>query len=164
MGLLGWASVVLTVAGVAAIFGFGGVVTAAARIAKLLFFVLGIVDKERSSHMAGAVDDTKSVEVDKIKDDLQQLRDDLGKLLGHVGSFGKGKLGGTCEKVSAAVEDFQGRATDRLRGTTREASERGYQAVDASRDAVQQKPLTYVAAAFVAGMILASFLEWKRSS
>jgi ElaB/YqjD/DUF883 family membrane-anchored ribosome-binding protein len=123
-----------------------------------------IVDKERSSHMAGAIDDTKSVEVDKIKDDLQQLRDDLGKLLGHIGSFGKGKLGGTREKVGAAVEDFQGRATDRLRGTTREATERGSQAVEASRDAVQQKPLTYVAAAFVAGMILASLVEWKRSS
>lgn len=39
MGLLGWAFVFLTVAGVAAIFGFGGVVTAAAGIAKLLFFV-----------------------------------------------------------------------------------------------------------------------------
>ena len=163
MGLLGWASVVLTVAGVAAIFGFGGVKGLGIGEIPLVGNV-GIVDKERSSHMAGAVDDTKSVEVDKIKDDLQQLRDDLGKLLGHVGSFGKGKLGGTCEKVSAAVEDFQGRATDRLRGTTREASERGYQAVDASRDAVQQKPLTYVVAAFVAGMILASLLEWKRSS
>jgi ElaB/YqjD/DUF883 family membrane-anchored ribosome-binding protein len=114
--------------------------------------------------MAGAIDDTKSVEVDKIKDDLQQLRDDLGKLLGHIGSFGKGKLGDTRGKVSAAMEDFQGRATDRLRGTKQQASERGYQAVDASRDAVQHKPLTYVAAAFVVGMILASLLEWKRSS
>jgi uncharacterized membrane protein YtjA (UPF0391 family) len=39
MGLLGWALIFLTVAGVAAIFGFGGVVTAAAGVAKLLFFV-----------------------------------------------------------------------------------------------------------------------------
>lgn len=39
MGLLGWAFVFLTIAGVAAIFGFGGVATAAAGVAKLLFFV-----------------------------------------------------------------------------------------------------------------------------
>ena len=39
MGLLGWALIFLTIAGVAAIFGFGGVVTAAAGVAKLLFFV-----------------------------------------------------------------------------------------------------------------------------
>jgi len=39
MGLLGWALIFLTVAGVAAIFGFGGIATAAAGVAKLLFFV-----------------------------------------------------------------------------------------------------------------------------
>jgi uncharacterized membrane protein YtjA (UPF0391 family) len=39
MGLLGWALVFLTVAGVAATFGFGGIATAAAGVAKLVFFV-----------------------------------------------------------------------------------------------------------------------------
>jgi uncharacterized membrane protein YtjA (UPF0391 family) len=39
MGLLGWALIFLTVAGVAAIFSFGGIATAAAGVAKLLFFV-----------------------------------------------------------------------------------------------------------------------------
>jgi uncharacterized membrane protein YtjA (UPF0391 family) len=39
MGLLGWALIVLVVAGVAALFGFGGVATAAAGVAKLVFFL-----------------------------------------------------------------------------------------------------------------------------
>lgn len=39
MGLLGWALIFLTVAGVAAIFGFGGVAPPHAGVAKLLFFV-----------------------------------------------------------------------------------------------------------------------------
>lgn len=39
MGLLGWALIFLVVAGVAAVFGFGGVASAAAGVAKLLFFV-----------------------------------------------------------------------------------------------------------------------------
>lgn len=122
-----------------------------------------IADKERSDQMAMTTEETRSREIDKIKDDLQTLRDDLGKLLGHVGSYSKGKLGGTREKVSAAVEDLQGRAYDRLQGTTREVSDRSRQAMDASRDVVQNKPLTYVAVAFVAGMIFASLFEWKRS-
>ena len=113
--------------------------------------------------MAMATDDTKSGEIGKIKSDLQELRDDLGKLLGHIGSYGKGKLGGTREKVSAAVEDLHERAHDRFRGTGQQVTERGRQALGASRDAVQHKPLTYVAVAFVAGMILASLFEWKRS-
>jgi len=122
-----------------------------------------VADKERSEHMAMTTDEAKSGEIDKIKRDLQQLRDDLGKLLGHIGSYGKGKLGSTREKVSAAAEDVGERAYDRFQGTGHEVTERGQQALDASRDAVQHKPLTYVAVAFVAGMILASLLEWKRS-
>ncbi len=39
MGLLGWALIFLVVAGVAAVFGFGGVVTAATGVAKFLFFL-----------------------------------------------------------------------------------------------------------------------------
>lgn len=113
--------------------------------------------------MAMTTDDIKRGEVDKIKSDLQQLRDDLGKLLGHIGSYSKGKLGNTREKVSAAMEDVGERAYDRFQGTGRQMTDRGREALEVSRDAVQQKPLTYVAVAFVAGMVLASLFEWKRS-
>ena len=108
-------------------------------------------------------DETRNGEIDQIKTDLQQLRDDLGKLLGHVGSYSTGKLGGTREKVGAAVEDLQERAYDCFQGTGRQVMDRGRQALGVSRDAVQHKPLTYVAVAFVAGMVLASLVEWKRS-
>jgi ElaB/YqjD/DUF883 family membrane-anchored ribosome-binding protein len=113
--------------------------------------------------MAMTTDEIRSGEIDKIKSDLQQLRDDLGKLMGHIGLYSKGRLGGTREKVSAAVGDLQERAYDRFQGTGRHVTERGRQALETSRDAVQEKPLTYVAVAFVAGMILASLFEWKRS-
>ncbi len=39
MGLLGWALIVLVVAGVGALFGFGGMATALAGVAKLMFFL-----------------------------------------------------------------------------------------------------------------------------
>jgi hypothetical protein len=45
-----------------------------------------VADKERSEHMAMTTDEAKSGEIDKIKSDLQELRDGLGKLLGHIGS------------------------------------------------------------------------------
>jgi ElaB/YqjD/DUF883 family membrane-anchored ribosome-binding protein len=122
-----------------------------------------VADKERSEHMAMTTEENRSGEIDRIKSDLQELRDGLGKLLGHIGSYSKGKLGSTREKVSAAVEDVGGRAYDRFQGTGHQVTERSRQALDVSRDAVQHKPLTYVAVAFVAGMILASLLEWKRS-
>lgn len=40
MGLLWWALIFLIIASVAAVFGFGGIATAAAGVAKLLFLVL----------------------------------------------------------------------------------------------------------------------------
>ncbi len=43
MGLLGWALVFLIVAGIAAIFGFGGIASAAAGIAKGLFFIFVMI-------------------------------------------------------------------------------------------------------------------------
>jgi uncharacterized membrane protein YtjA (UPF0391 family) len=43
MGLLGWALVFLVVALIAAVFGFGGIASAAAGIAKVLFFVFIVV-------------------------------------------------------------------------------------------------------------------------
>ncbi len=113
--------------------------------------------------MAMTTDETRSGEIDKIKTDLQQLREDLGKLLGHIGTYGKGRLGSTREKVGAAAEDLGERAYGRFQGTGRQVTERGRQALDTSRDAVQHKPLTYVTVAFVAGMIVASLFEWKRS-
>lgn len=112
--------------------------------------------------MAAATNEVRSGEVEKIRDDLQRLRDDLGKLLGHVGSYGKGKFGGTKEKVSATMEDLQGRAYDRMQGMAHEASERGSRAAAVSRDKVQDRPLTWVGVAFVAGLVFASLFMWKR--
>ncbi len=43
MGLLGWAIIFLVVALIAAAFGFGGIASASAGIAKVLFFIFIVV-------------------------------------------------------------------------------------------------------------------------
>ncbi len=109
-----------------------------------------------------ATDEVRSGEVDRIKDDLQRLRDDLGKLLGHVGSYSKEKFGGTKEKVSTTMEDLQGRAYDRVQEAARGVSDRGWRAAATSRDKVQERPLTWIGVAFVAGLAFATLFMWKR--
>jgi ElaB/YqjD/DUF883 family membrane-anchored ribosome-binding protein len=108
--------------------------------------------------------EARTAQVDAIKDDIQKLRDDLGALLSHIGSYGKGKLGGTKGRLSSAMESARGRAYERMQGTAGQMRERGRRAMYAPRDAVQDRPLTYVAAAFVAGMVFAALFEWKRTS
>jgi ElaB/YqjD/DUF883 family membrane-anchored ribosome-binding protein len=103
-----------------------------------------------------------SADIETLKADIQKLRDDLGELLGSVGSFSKEKLAETQKRLIAAIDDVEGKAYDRLRGTARTVHDRSRRAMDVSRGAVEQKPLTYVVAAFVAGAVLASVLEWKK--
>lgn len=103
-------------------------------------------------------------EVDAIKEDVERLRDDLGALLSDVGSFSKEKLTDTRDRLGAAIGAVEGRAYGRMQGTARMMRDRGHQAMDASRGAVEQKPITYVMAAFAAGVILASLFDWKKSS
>jgi uncharacterized membrane protein YtjA (UPF0391 family) len=43
MGLLGWALIFLVVALIAAAFGFGGIASASAGVAKVLFFIFIVV-------------------------------------------------------------------------------------------------------------------------
>jgi ElaB/YqjD/DUF883 family membrane-anchored ribosome-binding protein len=108
-------------------------------------------------------DETKTETTDTIKDDIQKLRDDIRLLLGHIGTFGKGKLSDTRGKLSEAAGSFQDKAYDRLRGTTSGIGERSRYAVSRSRDTVQERPLTYLVIAFAAGMVFASLFGWRRS-
>jgi len=101
-------------------------------------------------------------EVDAIKEDVERLRDDLASLLGDIGSFSREKLTDTRDRLGAAIGAVEGRAYGRVQGTARVVREHGHRAVDASRGAVEQKPITYVMAAFAAGVILASLFEWKK--
>lgn len=110
-----------------------------------------------------ATNEITASEMDSIKEDIQRLRDDLGALFGDVGSYSKEKLADTRDRLSAAVEAIEGRAYGRLQGTTRMVRDRGHRAMNVSRQTVERKPLTYVAAAFAAGVILASLFEWKRT-
>jgi ElaB/YqjD/DUF883 family membrane-anchored ribosome-binding protein len=120
---------------------------------------------KRSGYMARTdSEEMTSADIEILKADIQKLRDDLGDMLGSVGSYSKEKLADTRNKLMAAVDDLQGKAYDRLQGTARTVRDRSHRAVDMSRGAVEQKPLTYVVTAFIAGVILASFFGWKKSS
>lgn len=108
--------------------------------------------------------ETAGADVDAIKGDVEQLREDLASLLRNVGSFSKEKLADARDRVSAALGAFEGRAYGRAQGTARTVRERGYHAMDASRGAVEKKPITYIIGAFAVGMILASLFDWKKKS
>ena len=124
-----------------------------------------LANRKRSNDMGDmGTNEIAGTEVEAIKDDIERLRDDLGSLLSDVGSFSREKLADTRDRLSAAIGAFEGRARGHLQGTARKVQEHGSRVVSTSREAVEQRPITYVVAAFAAGVVLASLFEWKKSS
>lgn len=110
-----------------------------------------------------ATNEITGKEIDAIKDDIEKLRDDLGALLSDVGSLSRDKLADTRDRLGAAIGALEGRAYGRIQGTAYKVRDRGSRAMDVSRSAVEQKPMTYVALAFAAGVVIASLFEWKKT-
>lgn len=104
-----------------------------------------------------------NADVDAIRADIEKLRADLGSLLSNIGSSSREKLTDTRDRISAALGAVEGRAYGRVQGTARMMRDRGHEVVDTSREKVEHKPITYVMAAFVVGVILASLFDWKKN-
>ncbi len=95
-------------------------------------------------------------EVNRIKDDIQKLRDDLTSLVNDFTSFSRDRLTDTRNRFSAAVGAFRGRATGQVQDTKETVRRESREAIETSRAAIREKPLTYAAAAFGAGMLFSA--------
>lgn len=93
-------------------------------------------------------------ETEILRADIEKLRNDLGEMLGSVGSYSKEKIMGTGHRLQSVLEDIEGRAKSRFRDTTQMVKERGHQAVEKGRQGVGSRPLTAIAVAFVSGAAL----------
>jgi len=80
-----------------------------------------------------------SSEMQQLKQDFGKLKGDLAEVLRLAGSEGKQKLKAACET----------------------ASDYGRDALDVSRQTIKERPLTYVLVAFIAGVLVAKILDRK---
>lgn len=109
-----------------------------------------------------ALTETENKEAETLRDDIQKLRDDLASMLSSMSSYSRDKLAETRVRLSAAKESLEGRARDRLQNASQMMRERSHQAMRASRGTIEHRPLTSLAVAFVAGVIIATLLERKK--
>ena len=98
-------------------------------------------------------------DMDSLKKDLGKFRDDISTVLSDVGHFSQEKVHLTKEKLGTMMKDFENIASNKISGTTVLVQETSKKAVNASRQAVKQKPLVSVAASFFAGLAAAMFLR-----
>ncbi len=102
-------------------------------------------------------------DVENLKSDVSRLRNDVAGILSSAVSSGKGAVMRSRDRLREAIADLEGKAKDRLRDTSGTLRERGSEKMDNWRARVEDRPVTAVTIAFVAGMVFASILtrRWR---
>jgi ElaB/YqjD/DUF883 family membrane-anchored ribosome-binding protein len=115
---------------------------------------------EKEANMDNEVqNEAMTQDTETLKADIEKLRNDLGEMLGSIGTYSKEKIMDTQNRLRTAVEDIQGRTKARLHSTSQIVREKGQMAMEKSRKGIEHRPLTAMAVAFCSGMALASILH-----
>jgi ElaB/YqjD/DUF883 family membrane-anchored ribosome-binding protein len=98
-------------------------------------------------------------EIDSFKEDIRQLQRDLSDILASAGTYSREKLHESHQRVRAALSGLKYQAEQKAADVYGKAVDQGAYAVDKSRRTIEEKPLTAVAIAFCAGLVLSWFTE-----
>ena len=96
-----------------------------------------------------AVENSIKTEVDAIREDIHKLQSDLKDMFHSAGEQGKEKLHEKKQQLEAAMKNLHDRAAaiyDNLR-------EHGQEAVNKSKEKIEERPFTAVFIAFAAGIL-----------
>jgi ElaB/YqjD/DUF883 family membrane-anchored ribosome-binding protein len=93
-------------------------------------------------------------EIESFKEDIRQLQKDLSDILSSAGTFSREKLNESQQRVHAALSGLKYQAGQKASDVYGKAVDQGAYAVDKSRRTIEERPLTAVAIAFVAGLLL----------
>ena len=94
-------------------------------------------------------------ELNALKSDISQLREDVGNLTGTFKGVASEKITGARGKLKNGVHEGR----EALREKLNQARERGGEAVDSVEEQIGQHPLGSLAAAFSVGFLAAKILD-----
>ncbi len=102
-------------------------------------------------------------DVQSLKGDVQKLRKDMAGILDSAVSSSRDAIMRSRHRLREAIAELEGRAKDQLRDTSATWKERGSEKLGTWRDRVEDRPMTAVTVAFVAGLVFASILarRWR---
>jgi len=102
--------------------------------------------------------ETAATDLDQLKQDLDQLKLDLSELKDHLAEFGSQQAVGIRAQGEAKIMALRDEV-DRVAG---DLQLQGRETVARVEQAVQERPLTSLLAAFGVGMLLSRLLERRR--
>ncbi len=109
--------------------------------------------------MANEEKGAEAVEMSAIKEDFQKLEGDIKEMLRTLSSQGKEKLAETKVRLEGAIRSLKGNAQEKLGDAYDCVREHSQQAMEISRKKIEERPLTAVFAAFVAGILFTKLID-----
>jgi len=98
-------------------------------------------------------------QVEAIKDDLGQLREDMGSLMRELVAAGKLEAGEARTRVEAVFKDRIDRIQRAASDVTDRVREHGKDAIDTIENHAREKPLQTIAIALGVGVLLGALLR-----
>ena len=102
-----------------------------------------------------------SRDVEAFKEDIRKLQRDLSDMMSSAGTYSKEKLHENRQRIQAAISQVGYQAGQKASDVYSAAVNQGAYAVDKGRRSIEQRPLTSIAIAFGAGLLLSWLSERK---
>ena len=113
-----------------------------------------MADKTTSEQLAS--------EVEALKEDIGRLQKDLTDMLASAGTYSREKLHESHLRIRAALAQVRYQTGQKMSDVYEAALDHGAMAMDKGRRTVEQRPLTSLAIAFGAGVLLSWLSERNR--
>ena len=104
-------------------------------------------------------EETYTNEVGAVKEDIIKLQSDLKELLHTVGTQSKEKLLETRARLETALKNLQGQAGEKFQQVYGNVKEHTEEVMEISRKKIEERPLTYVLGAFIAGILISKLID-----
>jgi ElaB/YqjD/DUF883 family membrane-anchored ribosome-binding protein len=101
-------------------------------------------------------------DIEALKNDIHRLRGDWTEMVDSVASCSRNMVMRSRNRLRETMAELEGRARERLRDTGDVLRDRGRGAMSSWRGGVGHRPITSIAIAFAAGVLLASLIERRR--
>jgi ElaB/YqjD/DUF883 family membrane-anchored ribosome-binding protein len=99
---------------------------------------------------------------ESLRVDIERLRNDLGEMLGSIGSYSKETIMDTRHRLRSAFEDMGGRAKGRFKDASLKVKEHGRHVMEKGRKVIDSRPLTAITVAFASGAALGHICKKRR--
>ncbi len=106
-----------------------------------------------------ADESNKTIELDALKEDIQKLQSDLKDILHNLSTQGKEKLEESRKKLQAAMKSLKGQTEKKFDEVYDTLSEHSREAVEKGRKQIEERPLTAVFVAFIAGIVFGRLID-----